>query len=89
MANQDREKKQTTTISPSLSANEDGEDNEDDDKGMDISRKGYVLTISEASLPHEFSFMLLEPESYTFWQYTYRDDKLNQIEGRMTRQAFV
>jgi len=43
----------------------------------ELCRKSYVLTISESSLPHEFSFTLLEPASHIFWNHTYRNENLN------------
>jgi hypothetical protein len=64
-------------------------DEEKDAEYHELSKKGYVLSISENSLPHEFTFTLVEPCSNIFWQFSYRDSKLNQIEGRMERQAFV
>ena len=51
--------------------------------------KGYVISVSESSVPHALVFMILEPCSHIFWSDVYSDDKLNQIEQRCERQAFV
>eukprot|EP00347_Sterkiella_histriomuscorum_P009856 403339614 len=52
-------------------------------------RDGMVLGIIEQSFPHEIVFILLEPASHIQWQYTVRDDKLNQIETRIDKEFFV
>jgi len=59
------------------------------DEIVDLKNQGLVLSISETSFPHEFNFMLLEPCSHIFWHFTFKDNKLNQIERRMDRQVFA
>jgi hypothetical protein len=89
-ANNDRLRDTDNKDKDKATKDDDSEgDDEKDAEFHELSKKGYVLSISENSLPHEFTFTLVEPCSNIFWQLSYRDNKLNQIEGRMERQAFV
>ena len=51
--------------------------------------RGLIFSVSETAFPHEIHLMLLEPCSHIFWYQTVRDDKINMIERRTDRQAFV
>ena len=79
--NNNKVKKATQNNSQDISAEDDLET-----EFHELSQKSYVLTISESSLPHEFSFTLLEPCSHIFWSHTYRNENLNQIESRANKQ---